>query len=184
MRLSCPCGLHGSIEFFSDDAAARQFVGMLPKLRGIPHDTVIAYARLFSSPKQGLRWKKALSIAQELLAMVEAGGVDLQGRFRQAPASVIASAMQQMVDRPESLNLPLKSHGYLIRIIVGEAPKALAAAEEAGEQQKRVESQRRQGSSDFALAQLASERAALKRLGLPPMTPDQEAEFLARVDPK
>ncbi len=181
MRLTCRnCGLHGSIEHFSDDAEARAFVDALRGVNGIPNSAVLGYVRLFAPLKRGMSWDKARLILGDLIAMVEAGAVEHYGKRTPASRAMFGAAIQQMLDGRDRLTLPLTSHGYLTKIIIGASPKAAADEEQRVEYGKRIESARRAGDDCWRLAVISSENARRKRFHEPAMTPEEECQLIAR----
>ena len=145
MRLTCSgCGAHGSIELFTADEQARRFGELLSELpAGMPPAVARRYVALFRPYKRGLVWERACALLGEVKAMAESGGVMLNGQSYPASVALIANAMQQMLDKPAGLVLPLKSHGYLIAIVARGSGPEQAQTEEQTEQQRRDDSQRR-----------------------------------------
>lgn len=181
MRLTCSaCGAHGSIEMFSTDSDARRLVELMA---GVPADVgpvLVRYLGLFRPHKRGLTWDRAVKIAAEVVAMIQAGEVEQRGRRYPASAAVFASAMQQMLDHRERLELPMTSHGYLVRIVAGESPREAARAETAQESLKRMASNERLGARSRAIAELSGEIARRKRFGEAEMTEQERKAFLQK----
>ncbi len=178
MRLTCPCGLHGSIELFTDDEHARKFAAIATALPGGAGAVAVRYIGLFRPGKRALAWDRACKLLEELQAMIQAGSVEWRGRPFPASPGLFISAMQQMLDGRERLDLPMKSHGYLVRIIVGDSPKAAAAAEEAEEARKRQASAQRDGNNHMARIELNGEIQMRQRFNHPPMTEAEKIDFL------
>ncbi len=144
MRLTCPgCGVHGSIEAFSVEPAAKRLAAIFAELPPEVLRHVTAYLRLFSPMKRGLSLERACDLAAELRDMVKAGQVENYGRPFPASPALFGAAMFEMVENRGRLRLPLKTHGYLISIVVGGSGAAAAATEEQAEQHKRQDSQAR-----------------------------------------
>ncbi len=183
MRLTCmACGAHGSLELFTADPDARRLAELVAKLPADVGPVAVRYLGLFRPLKRGLTWDRAVKIAAEIVAMVEAGAVEMRGRRYPASASSFANAMQQMLDHRERLELPMTSHGYLIRIVAGESPREAARAEVRQQDDQRQASQNRAGLQTRAIAELSSEIARRKRFGEAPMTDDERAAFLERFN--
>ncbi len=181
MRLTCTaCGAHGSIEQFTADSDARRFAEIVAALPANVGPVAIRYLGLFRPGKRGLSWDRACKLMVELAGMIERGAVERHGRSIPAAPPLFANAMQQMLDRRETLDLPLTTHGYLITIVAGEAPRAEARAEAAQQGQPKHDDGPRPVVNTVAIAELSSEIAFRKRIGKPEMTAQEKANFLAR----
>lgn len=180
MRLTCTsCGAHGSIEQFTADADARRSVELVAALPAEIGPVVVRYLGLFRPMKRGLTWDRVLKISAEVFEMIKAGAVEHRGKRYPATPAMIASAMQQMLDNRERLELPMTSHGYLVKIVAGESPREAARAETAHEELKRVASTQRSGSRSQAVAELAGEIARRKAWKEPELTPAERDAYLA-----
>ncbi|WP_421793525.1 hypothetical protein [Hydrocarboniphaga effusa] len=146
MRLTCPsCGTHGSVEAFTVDTNARRFEQLLTDMPPELPRLARRYIALFRPLKRGLHWDDACEYLEQITAMVKAGSVDNYGRAVPISATQVAAAMHQMlVEQRDLLRLPLKSHGYLISILIGAAPQAAKEQEEQDEKRKQQDSQVRQ----------------------------------------
>lgn len=123
MRIQCPCcGEQFPLEAgFLDDEGKRlaaQFAGMDPRLGR----AVLAYLRLFSPAKRGLRTSRAIKLVEDLVQLVEVGSVTRDARTtdsKPATAAVWASGIDQMLAQRERLTLPLENHHYLRAVVYG-----------------------------------------------------------------
>lgn len=144
--LICPgCGAFGSIEAFANhqDAAACQAI-----LGRLPPDVAAAlqrYVRLFAPAKHVMTWRRQRRVLEQLAAAIEAEKVVTRGREWPAPHPTWIRAMNSMLDS-KTLQLPLKSNGYLISIIAGEANSAEAKAE------RDIEAKRQTGQVETGVA--------------------------------
>jgi hypothetical protein len=138
MRLTCPgCGATNSLEALLNDGAARQAVATALALPANLGPRLLRYLGLFRPAQRSLTWDRAAHLLAELHTMIDAGEIRRQGRpWRVTPADW-ASALDQIIDRRASLTLPLKSHGYLLEILAGQANRVEAAQEEQLEEQRR-----------------------------------------------
>lgn len=160
MRLTCTCcGAHGSIEQFTADTDARRFMGMLLQLPPQIAPLALRYTALFRPHKRGLTWDRACSVLGELGAMVMVGAVENYGRSIPVSPDAFANAMHSMLERREALKLPLKGHGYLISILVANAPGEAAIAEQTLDEQKKRDSQARHRETESSEARMARMRA-------------------------
>lgn len=137
MRLTCPgCGATLSLEILLNDTAARQAVVSALALPASLGPKLLRYLGLFRPPQRSLTWDRAAKLLTELQAMIATGQIQRHGRAWAAPHEVWASALDTILDRP-GLQLPLKSHGYLLEIIAGLTNKTEAQEETAQEEQRR-----------------------------------------------
>lgn len=156
MKAVCPtCGTYGSIQIFLADKAARGFDALIARLAPDIGPLVLEYLGLFSPPKRALTWPRARRLLEELIPMIEAGQVQRHGRAWAAPREAWRSAIQQMLDRRDRLQLPLANHGYLLEIIAGSQNRAEAQQEERVEQRRQVASGHRGPSDAVSLSDLA-----------------------------
>jgi hypothetical protein len=88
---------------------------------------------LFAPAKQRLRWGRVESLLAELLAMIESGRIERNGRVWPVPLDYWQMAIEAVLANTH-LRRPLKSHGYLLEILAGLADKAEAKAEIRTEQ--------------------------------------------------
>ena len=164
MRLTCSaCGAHGSIELFTADAEARSALAQAAGLPGGVGAVAVRYIALFRPAKRGLTWDRVCRLLGEISAMVEAGQVERHGKAIPVTTTMFASAMQRVVDQRERMDLPLTSHGYLITILAGDAPREAARLEQQTEDEKRSASARRRGpveSSEERIARMRREAEA------------------------
>ncbi len=118
----CPvCHSHIALEAIVQDDCARELLGVLSGLEATLSRALVAYLGLWRPAKQDLRWDRALRLAREVLALED----DPQR---------LAWALSETVEaiRAKGGVLPIKSHGYLKRVLEG-APlvggQAVAAAD-------------------------------------------------------
>lgn len=118
MKLICPsCGLTASAEAWINDAAARDLLLAVASLPAPLPKAMLPYLGLFRPEKQSLRWDKAGKIVSELAKSVQNGFVQVQGKVaRPCPPRIWAQAMEQMVERRDSIRRPLPNHNYLKQV--------------------------------------------------------------------
>lgn len=179
MRLTCQgCGAHGSYELFTSDAEARATFAAAQKMPAGLGGLMLDYLTLFRPKSRLLTWKRARKLLDELVPMIAEGVVIRDGKRSNCPPEAWRRGIEQMLAGRERLTLPLKSHGYLLEVVVASLPRLGAESEQAGEQQRQQASQRRGGGDALAFIDLAGEIAARARLKQPPMTDPEKAEFL------
>jgi hypothetical protein len=118
MKLICPsCGAVAGADAWENDAAAREMLKAACELPSGLQPVLLGYLSLFRPGKSALSWKKALRVTRDLAALVAAGHVQVQGKVsRPCPVRIWATAIEQMVERRGSLQLPLPNHNYLRQI--------------------------------------------------------------------
>lgn len=135
MNLTCPCcGGRFSIEAALTDEAARTAVAAALKLPAPLGDLLLRYLGLFRAQGRALSWDRTTRLLRELLEPIQAAQVRRHGRTWPAPLDYWRQALEQMLERREQLQLPLKSHGYLFEIVAGMASKAEGRAEASREE--------------------------------------------------
>lgn len=109
----CPvCHAHLQLEAIVQDEAARELLGVLSALEATLSRALVGYLGLWRPAKQDLRWDRALRLAREVLAMEQ-------------DAARLAWALVETTEaiRGKGGARPIKSHGYLKRVLEG-APQA------------------------------------------------------------
>ncbi|MBZ0250882.1 MAG: hypothetical protein K8F93_14605 [Burkholderiales bacterium] len=100
---------------------------------------LVQYLAMFRPGKRQLSWERVGTILGELRGPIERAQIERNGRAWPAPLDYWKAALEHMVQLRDAgrLQLPLKSHGYLLEVIVGMAHKAEGKAE-AGEHARRA----------------------------------------------
>lgn len=139
MRVSCPvCGAMFDLIQALEDKEGRQWVAQLAELPPTVIKPLIRYLHLFRPEQRAMRWSRLLKLTAELVPMIKAAQVSRDGIDYAVPATQWADAMDHLVDTPpKTLLLPLKSNGYLLSILAGQAGQAEAAVEREAEERKR-----------------------------------------------
>lgn len=130
MRLVCPaCGSVNSLDSLVGHDGARAALAELAAISGPFAGAVLRYLALFRPEKRQLSLDRVASLLAELNPMIVEARITRNGRSYAAPREVWIAAIDTMLAGRDRLTLPLKSHGYLLEIIVGQIHKAEAAAE-------------------------------------------------------
>lgn len=146
--------------------AGQQWTALLQPLPNSLIGALLRYLELFKPLKQELRWSRRLVLTQELVPMMAAAQVKRNGIVYAAPLPIWeAEMMKLIVNRPESLVLPLKSNGYLLSMIAGRGERAAAKLEQAKIEQQRNRSN--VGGAPVSVAELAA-KAEKKARSKPP----------------
>lgn len=136
--MTCPsCGAVSSLDALLGHEAAR---GVLVRaLEQTPCGRhLIRYVSLFRPAKRNLSDARVASLLTELLDMIKSGRIERHGRLWAAPETAWMAAIDEIITRRDEgkLTTPLKSHGYLLEIISGQANKVEAKAEQRDEDLK------------------------------------------------
>ncbi|HXF66226.1 MAG TPA: hypothetical protein VNK67_05940 [Burkholderiales bacterium] len=130
----CPiCHSHLSLEAIVQDDCARELLGLLASLPDDLSRSLVSYLGLWRPAKQDLRWDRALRLAREVLAL-------------EGDAARLAWALAETVEaiRLKGGQMPIKSHGYLRRVLENApAPDAPRPAREIRATSRTAEAMRR-----------------------------------------
>ncbi|MDT3707452.1 MAG: hypothetical protein ROZ09_11540 [Thiobacillus sp.] len=130
MKLVCPsCGSVNSLDSLIGHDGARAALAELAALSGPMAGAVLRYLALFRPEKRQLSFDRVASLLAELNPMIIEARITRNGRTYAAPREVWTAAIDSILAGRDRLTLPLKSHGYLLEIIVGQIHKAEQAAE-------------------------------------------------------
>ncbi len=126
------------------------------------------YLALFRAPSRALAFDRADKLMAELLPMLTNGTVTRDTLTRPAPLPLWQQGLERMLElrNTNKLQLPLKSHGYLLEIVAGLAENHSAATERLVEADRRVGRHREQGASNVARIETLSRVRGDFELGL------------------
>lgn len=120
MKTACPaCGASFSLDALVGHEGARALVAELAAISGPLAGAVLRYLGLFRPQQRSLSWERAARLLADLAPMVRAARVERRGRQYPAPREAWIAAIEHMLDHRDRLTLPLKSHGYLIEVLIG-----------------------------------------------------------------
>lgn len=130
MKTACPaCGATFSLDAVVGHDGARALVAELAAVSGPLAGALLRYLGLFRPQQRSLSWDRAARLLAELAPMITAARVERRGRVYAAPREAWISAIEHMLDHRDRLTLPLKSHGYLIEVLIGAIEQQEARAE-------------------------------------------------------
>lgn len=130
MKLTCPaCGAVISLDVALGHEGAREAVMLAMRLPPQIGKLLVQYVGLFRPPKRQLSMDRLASLLGELLPMIESARIERGGRSHIAIQDYWVMGLTDVINRRDTLTLPLKSHGYLLEIIAGYSAKADAKAE-------------------------------------------------------
>jgi hypothetical protein len=126
MQVRCPsCGAQMSLDAIIDDNAAAQ--ALQAALEMSPVGThVIRYIALFRPAKTKLTWPRVAALLNELLPLIKQERFERDGRVHEAPLHAWVVAIDKVIAARDSgaLRVPLKSHGYLLEVVIAEAARS------------------------------------------------------------
>lgn len=170
MELTCPCcKTRFPLEAGFLEADGLELAALYGALDPETARAMDAYLMLFKPKKTCLSNKRALTLAAELLPFILNGRFKRGGESYAAAAADWAAAMDKLVAHPPS-KLPLKTHGYLVEVVIGTLADRLNKeraerddlARELKENERNHFAHRR--SEDVAVAMPPEVAAALKGL--------------------
>ncbi len=130
MITACPaCGANFSLDALVSHDGARTLVAEIASISGPLGGAVLRYLALFRPAKRSLSWDRAARLLNELAPLIREARVERRGRVYPAPREAWVAAIEHMLDHRDRLTLPLKSHGYLIEVLIGAIEQAEARAE-------------------------------------------------------
>lgn len=137
MKTACPaCGASFSLDAVAGHDEMRALVAELAALSGPLGAALLRYLGLFRPAQRSLSWDRAARLLGELAPMIREGRIERRGRVYAAPREAWVAAVEHMLDHRERLTLPLKSHGYLIEVLVGAIEQAEARQEARNEDRR------------------------------------------------
>jgi len=144
MQGKCPaCNATFSLDVAFAVDAGRSAVLMALQLMPKPWGSLLAqYMGMFRSAGRALSFDRTERLLGELRTMLETQTVTRNGLTRPCPLALWQQGFERVLEQRDAakLQLPLKTHGYLLEIV-------FALAEQAGAKQEKVqETQRRSGA--------------------------------------
>lgn len=131
--LTCPaCGTSMPLEVALGHQGARQALLAMANL----HPSAarlqllsLRYVGLFAPAKQKMRLDRVAAVLEELQALFSTGTVEWDGITHAAPLPYWMDAMEAMLSRQTELELPLRNHNYLRKVVSGNLKREAAQAE-------------------------------------------------------
>lgn len=177
MRLTCPaCGAEMTLDIALAHEGARAATLTALELPDRLGKALIAYVSLFRPAKRQLSHDRLAAILGELLPMIQAAQIERNGRTWPAPVEYWRAGIEAMIAKRDAgrLQLPLKSHGYLLEIIAGIANDAEGKAETQREQQRAY------AYSTERVVEATSAPVATPKVSMAPM-PAETRESIDRI---
>ena len=125
MQIRCPsCGAEMSLEAVIDNDAAAQALTLALSITPFGK-LIVRYLAMFRPAKSTLSWPRVVTLLGELMPMIESQRIERNGALYEAPHEVWCAAIDQMLITRDAgrLQTPLKSHGYLLEVIISTAAR-------------------------------------------------------------
>lgn len=130
MQLVCPsCGFFGPPDAYLAEGAESRGILLALSAPAALAQPIQQYLRLFRPQQRALSSRRVVTLLEELLPMILEAKITWRGVVYPAPVEYWREAMDEMIVGRDRLDLPMKSHGYLLTIIAGYAKRADAASE-------------------------------------------------------
>lgn len=138
--ITCPaCGIATPLESIIGHQGARDALLALatlhPSATRLPMLSV-RYVGLFAPAKQKMRFDRLAAVLDEIKALISTGTVEWDGITYAAPLPYWMDAMEAMLARQAEMELPLRNHNYLRKVVSGNLRRDQAAAERKQEDQR------------------------------------------------
>lgn len=125
----CPdCGFRTPFEVAIQHDAARDAISRCMRSHGELGAALMTYIALHRPRQRSMTWEKTARLLTEVLDMIDAGYVVVDGQRHAATRELWIEACAAVKDAStKTLTLPLDGHGYILRILVSLSTKARAA---------------------------------------------------------
>lgn len=127
MHIKCPCcGSVASLDLLlaAEDGAA-DVVKYAGELEPTTWRLMVQYLGLFRPTKTKLSWSRMASLLGELVPCIKQAEFSRGGQCFVAPRVAWEAALEQIISQRDRLTLPLRSHGYLLEIMVANDAKGI-----------------------------------------------------------
>lgn len=140
MRVSCPsCGADLSLDVLVAHDGARRAVAAALQLSAPLAHRVMHYIALFRPAQRQLTMERVATLLEELLPLLRDQRVERNGNRYDTTTADWTAALDQVLSNRDAglIRLPLKSHGYLLAILVEQREKFYRAEETRREAERR-----------------------------------------------
>lgn len=174
LLITCPCCRQSfELREAREDEAWREFAAQLVSLPSNVQPAFLRYLELFRPAKQSsLRSSSLLNLLTSLKPPLMAQQFERGGKTYTASFERFAGAMDYLYSQQAKLNLPLRSHGYLLDTIASVIDRTAIKAEQAQQDQLRTGAPQRPSTPAPTQTTGAS---------VPVLTPEQRAANFKRL---
>lgn len=130
MLIRCPCcGSENSLDSLIDNEAASKTLALALSFHPVG-SALVKYIGLFRPNQKKLSWTRMHKLLDELLPMIQQQRIERKGQVYDTTMQVWESALIKVIEARNSgaLQMPLKSHGYLLEVVITECSKGVAPA--------------------------------------------------------
>lgn len=131
--ITCPaCGSAMPLEVALGHQGARDALAAMANLHPSAarlQMLALRYVGLFAPAKQKMRLDRVAAVLGELQALFAPGTVEWDGVTYAAPLPYWMDAMEAMLARQTEMELPLRNHNYLRKVVSGNLKRVVAQAE-------------------------------------------------------
>lgn len=131
MHIKCPaCGSVNSLDSLlaAEDGAA-DVVQLAGEMEPAAWRLAVQYLGLFRPRKSKLSWARTSTILGEVAGMIKSAQFERGGQIFSAPLPYWLHGMERVLAQRDGLTLPLKTHGYLLEIMMSLDAKTVGLAE-------------------------------------------------------
>lgn len=143
MNVQCPsCGAGMDLDVLLAHEDSRAALAKLAAMSLPLGKLTMQYIRLFKPATRQMSHSRTVALIEELLPDLKRGAFTRAGREWAAPIESWKLAMERVLEQRDNgkLTLPLKSHGYLLEVLMGMADKVEGQAEREAEAERRSRS--------------------------------------------
>lgn len=140
MNVQCPsCGAGMDLDVLLAHEDSRAALAKLAAMSLPLGKLTMQYIRLFKPATRQMSHSRTVALIEELLPDLKRGAFTRAGREWAAPIESWKLAMERVLEQRDNgkLTLPLKSHGYLLEVLMGLADKVEGQAERETEADRR-----------------------------------------------
>ncbi|HEX5278149.1 MAG TPA: hypothetical protein VFW42_10825 [Fluviicoccus sp.] len=133
MHIKCPaCGSVNSLDSLlaAEDGAA-DVVQLAGEMEPAAWRLAVQYLGLFRPRKSKLSWARTSTILGEVAGMIKAAQFERGGQIFSAPLPYWLHGMERVLAQRDGLTLPLKTHGYLLEIMMSIDAKTIGLADKS-----------------------------------------------------
>ena len=135
MQVRCPsCGAEMSLDVVIEHDAAAQALALALSFTPLGK-LIVRYLAMFRPAKSKLSWPRVVNLLGELMPMIESQRIERNGTLYEASHDVWCAAIEQMLATRDAgrLQTPLKSHGYLLEVIISTAARQPVGAHDCAQ---------------------------------------------------
>jgi hypothetical protein len=135
MKLTCAsCGAIASLDVMLSNESAREALLLAFKMPAPLGRLLVQYLGLFRPESRNLSFDRVAKLLGELQPLIDAGQFDRNHHTWAAPVDIWVAGIEAVLSKRHTIDLPLKSHGYLLEVMAGMCNRVEAQAESKKEE--------------------------------------------------